>query len=211
VADDGSTFMSTLTTSLGIALLYLGGRVLASLVGAEAKGYATQVSRRLIERAIATLPAEGRAALADEWGRRFEGRTEQPLSALILALRLRFITTRRLLRSGKERDQPLPASLPAAAGPALESGSSMLSERARRQCDPLGIKEGEIERARGSAGSVVERPDWIISYGTLPDGRKIRMVSPHHLPHHVITWRPLPDEDPPSGWSAASAPLVPAT
>jgi hypothetical protein len=72
------------------------------------------------------------------------------------------------------------------------SSNVTLSENARRLCAKLGVPESGIKQARAGSTGETERPEWLVVYGELPDGRRVRMMCPHHIPHHVVTWRPLP-------------------
>jgi hypothetical protein len=73
---------------------------------------------------------------------------------------------------------------------AMKPSDVTLGDWARRLCAKFGIPEKDIQQARAGSTSCIEKPDWLFCYGDLPEGR-VRMSCPHHMPHHVVSFRPL--------------------
>lgn len=68
-----------------------------------------------------------------------------------------------------------------------------LSERARRFAAQIGLSEGDLKRARAGSVSATEGTQFLVVWGELPDGRRVRMLCPHHIPCHVVSFRPTSD------------------
>jgi hypothetical protein len=66
-----------------------------------------------------------------------------------------------------------------------------LGDAARAQCGRFGVEESAIKIARAGSVTVQEGREYIIVYGELPDGRRVRMCCQYGLEHHVVTFRPV--------------------
>ena len=73
----------------------------------------------------------------------------------------------------------------------MKASDVTLSENARRLCQRLGVPEGDVRAARAGSTSTTTRPDVLLCWGDLPDGRPARMTCSLDMPHYIISWRPL--------------------
>lgn len=58
----------------------------------------------------------------------------------------------------------------------------------------VGASADDVRAARAGSVSTRETPQWLEVIGELPDGRRARMLCPFHIPNHVVSWRPLGDD-----------------
>lgn len=77
---------------------------------------------------------------------------------------------------------------------AMRPDDVTLSDAARRACSRVGVAEADVKSARAGSVSITESPEWLIVYGELPDGRRARMACPHHIPNHIVSWRPAQND-----------------
>lgn len=67
-----------------------------------------------------------------------------------------------------------------------------LGDRARKFAAQIGVSEQELKAARAGSTSETEGNQYLVVWAELPDGRRIRMLCPFHIPCHIVTFRPLP-------------------
>lgn len=66
-----------------------------------------------------------------------------------------------------------------------------LSDRSRKLCEQLGVPENVLKAARSGSVSETEGSQYLIVWGELPDGRRVRMMCSYANRGYIVTWRPV--------------------